>query len=241
MGHDLITIYWLKAVEYLLAVSYLPLFLLFWKFARPLRAAPAVAVATAPGWAWADQLAGFFQVPADLFFHPGHAWVRLEGDDMVTVGMSDFAQKLVGPLGRVQLPAVGAQLVQGAPALTLDAGGAAVSMLSPVDGEVVAVNPAVAAASDVVKESPYADGWLLKVRSAKLAANLKNLLSGSLARRWMDGVCETLGAQMAPAELGRVYLDGGHLVDGLARSLSHEHWDQVARRFFLTDEGGRHA
>ena len=37
------------------------------------------------------------------------------------------------------------------------------------------------------------------------------------------------------------FLDGGHLVDGLARSLSHEDWDKVARQFFLTEEGGRNA
>lgn len=239
MGHDLITIYWIKAVEYLLAVSYIPLFFLFWKFASPKRVATVPVHALAPGWA--DQLAGFFQVPANLFFHPGHTWVRVDGGDTVTIGISDFAQKLVGPLGRVRLPAVGASLAQGEAAIELDADGAGVPMLSPIDGTVVAVNDRLAASSDVVKESPYGDGWLMKVKSSRLAGDLKNLMSGSLARRWMDTVCESLGAQMAPMELGKVYLDGGQLVDGLARSLSHDEWSRVARQFFLTDEGGRHA
>ena len=239
MGHDLITIYWLKAVEYVLAVSYLPLFLLFWKFASPKRPVEAAVAVTAPGWA--DQLAGFFQLPANLFFHPGHTWVRLDGGDRVTIGMSDFAQQLVGPLGRVTLPQPGAMLVQGEPALTLETGGARVPMLAPIDGRVIAVNPALASSSDIVKESPYGDGWLMQVQSSRLASNLKNLLSGTLARRWMDTVCETLGAQMTPMELGKVYLDGGHLVDGLARNLSQDEWDRVARQFFLTEEGGRNA
>jgi glycine cleavage system H protein len=239
MGHDLITIYWLKAIEYVLAVSYLPLFILFWRFASPKRIATVPVRAVAPGWA--DQLAEFFHVPADLFFHPGHAWVRLEGGDTVTVGISDFAQKLVGPLGRVQLPAVGTSLVQGEPALTLDADGAAIRMLAPVDGKVVAVNGALNASADAVKRSPYGDGWLMKVKSAKLASNVRNLMSGAFARRWMDAVCESLGAEMAPMELGRVYLDGGHIVDGLARNLAHDEWAALAKRFFLTDEGGRDA
>jgi glycine cleavage system H lipoate-binding protein len=215
------------------------LFILFWKFATPQREAAVPVHAAAPGWA--DQLAEYFQVPADLFFHPGHTWVRLEGGDTVTVGISDFAQRLVGPLGRVQLPAVGTSLVQGEPALTLDADGASVPMLAPVDGRVVAVNAAVAGSSDAVKASPYGDGWLFKVKSAKLSTSLKNLMSGSLARRWMDTVTESLGGEMAPMELGRVYLDGGHLVDGLARSLAQDEWPALAKRFFLTDEGGRHA
>jgi len=239
MGHDLITIYWIKAVEYVLAVSYIPLFLLFWRFASPKRQALAVAPSVAPGWA--DQLAGFFQVPANLFFHPGHTWVRLDGGDTVTVGISDFAQKLVGPLGRIQLPAVGASLAQGDAALILDADGAAVPMLAPVDGTVIAVNSRLGDASHHAKDSPYGDGWMLKVKSSRLAANLKNLMSGSLTGKWMDTVCERLGAEMAPMELGKVYLDGGQLVDGLARSLSPSDWDRVARRFFLTEDGGRHA
>jgi glycine cleavage system H protein len=237
MGHDLITIYWIKALEYVLAVSYLPLFFVFWKFASPKRQATVPVYVAAPGWA--DQLAGFFHVPADLFFHPGHTWVRVDGGDTVTIGISDFAQKLVGSLGRVHLPAVGSSLAQGEAALTLDANGASVPMLAPVDGTVVALNDRVSASSDLVKDSPYGDGWLMKVKSARLAGNLKNLMSGSLARRWMDTVCESLGAQMAPMELGRVYLDGGQLVDGLARSLSPDDWSRVARRFFLTEDGGR--
>lgn len=239
MGHDLITIYWLKAIEYVLAVSYLPAFLLFWKFASPKAEARVPAAVTAPGWA--DQLAGFFQLPANLFFHPGHTWVRLDGGDTVTIGLSDFAQKLVGPLGRVRLPEAGAMLVQGEPALTLDADGAAVPMLAPVDGRVLAVNPVLAGSSDAVKQAPYGDGWLMKVQSSRLAANLKGLMTGTLASKWMDAVCESLGAEMAPMELGKVYLDGGHIVDGLARGLAHDDWDQVARRFFLTEEGGRNA
>jgi glycine cleavage system H lipoate-binding protein len=195
--------------------------------------------AIAPGWA--DQLAGYFQVPANLFFHPGHTWVRLDGGDTVTIGISDFAQKLVGPLGRVGLPALGASLAQGEAALTLDADGASVQMLAPVDGTVVAVNDLVNASSELVKDSPYGDGWLMKVKSTRLAGNLKNLLSGSLARRWMDTVCESLGAELVPVELGKVYLDGGQLVDGLARSLSPDDWSRVARRFFLTEDGGLNA
>jgi glycine cleavage system H protein len=236
MGHDLITIYWIKAVEYVLALSYLPLFLLFWKFVSPKRAVTVAMPAAAPGWA--DQLAAFFQVPADLFFHRGHTWVRLEGGDTVTVGIDDFAQKLVGPIGHLRLPAIGSSVFQGEPALALNGG--AIPMLSPVDGEVVAVNTALEQSPDLLKRAPYADGWLMKVKSSRLAADLKNLLSGNLARRWMDTVCETLGAEMSPMELGKVYLDGGQVVDGIAHSLAPESADQVARRFFLTEDGGRH-
>lgn len=228
MGHDLITIYWLKALEYILALSYLPLFILFWRFVNPKQPAVARVPVVTPGWA--DQLSEYFHMPARLFFHPGHTWARVDGDDLVTVGMSEFARKLVG-----------ADLAQGMPAIGLEADGKTVEMLSPVDGTVIAVNPRLTQSADAVNDAPYGDGWLFQVKNPKLAANLKNLMSGTFARKWMDTVCENLGAEMNGMELGRVYLDGGAPVDGLARGLSPENWDEVARRFFLTEQGGRHA
>jgi glycine cleavage system H protein len=239
MGHDLITIYWLKAVEYVLAVSYLPLFVLFWKLVNPKVPAAAIAPAAVPGWA--DQLRGYFQVPEWLFFHPGHTWARMESDDTVTVGIDGFARQLVGSSARFTLPAVGQRVSQGEPALALSAHGKSVGLLSPVDGTVTAVNESALASPAQVHGAPYTDGWLFRVKSPKLAANLKNLLSGDLARRWMDAACERLGGEMTGVELGHVYMDGGSVVDGIATTASPEHWDRIARGFFLTsDQGGHH-
>lgn len=243
MGHDLLTIYFLKGIEYVLALAYLPLFVLFWRFVTPKAPAVAAVRAAAPGWA--DQLAGFFRLPADLFYHPGHAWARVEGADTVVIGMNDFAQRLVGPIDGVRLPAPGTELTQSQPAFSVVAGGRAIPMLAPVGGTVLAVNEEAAAEPAAVKQSPYDQGWLLKVRSPQRATHLKALMTGDLARRWMDTVWEKLGAEAAGAELGVVYLDGGQPVDGLARSLAPEGWDGVARRYLLTDdtdvEGGSDA
>jgi glycine cleavage system H lipoate-binding protein len=239
MGHDLITIYWLKAVEYILAVSYLPLFVLFWKLVNPKQ--PAVVRVPAAAPAWADQLREFFQMPAWLFFHPGHTWARLESDDTVVVGIDRFARQLVGSDAHFSLPAVGQALTQGEPALALLARGKRVDMLSPVDGTVIAVNETALESPRTLQTAPYTDGWLMRVRSPKLAANLKNLLSGDLARRWMEAACERLGSELSGRDLGQVYADGGTLVDGIAPSVSPEDWDQIARSYFLTEQGGRDA
>jgi hypothetical protein len=111
-------------------------------------------------------------------------------------------------------------------------------MLSPVDGTVVAVNETAVESPATLQAAPYTDGWLMRVRSPKLAANLKNLMSGDLARRWMDTVCERLASEMSGHghSLGQVYADGGTLVDGIAPSLAPERWDEMARSFFLTDK-----
>lgn len=106
-------------------------------------------------------------------------------------------------------------------------------MLSPVDGTVVAVNERLLDSPEVLDRDPYGEGWLLKVRAPRAAANAKQLLSGALARRWMEEACDGLRTLMSP-ELGRAYQDGGVPVDGMARSLDPARWDEVARRFLLT-------
>ncbi|HSB62582.1 MAG TPA: glycine cleavage system protein H, partial [Thermoanaerobaculia bacterium] len=78
---ELLSPYTAKAMEYLLAVSYLLLFIPFWRFVQG-EAAPAHAL----GFGW-------FQVPNGVHLHAGHTWARPEGGD-VEVGLDDFAHKL---------------------------------------------------------------------------------------------------------------------------------------------------
>jgi glycine cleavage system H lipoate-binding protein len=229
--HDLFTLQSVKAIEYLIALGYLVLFIPFWRFVS---AAPAAERAVAPaGPGWLGQMAGWFRVPDHVLFHPGHAWAYAADGDVVTVGLDDFAQKLVGRGAAIRLPAIGSRLAQGERAWTLAAGSKSVDMLAPVDGTVVALNERALASPDLVEQDPYGEGWLLKVRAPRLGANVRQLLSGRLARRWMEEATEGLQGLMSP-ELGRLCQDGGVPVDGMARSLDPVRWDDIARRFLLS-------
>jgi hypothetical protein len=105
-------------------------------------------------------------------------------------------------------------------------------MLSPVDGVVAEVNDGVASDPALLAE-PYAQGWLFKVRPARLQANARQLLSGDAAQRWVEEAAGALAARATP-ELGRVLQDGGAPVSGIAQELEPEKWDELARSFFLT-------
>jgi glycine cleavage system H protein len=227
--HDFLSMYSAKAVEYLIAVAYLLLFIPFWRFVNGGRPAEQ------PAWARMPALAGFladsFMMPRAVLFHPGHVWARVEGDDLVTVGVDDFAQKLVGPLSGIRLPEVGSRVGQGETAWTVFADAKGVDMLSPVDGTVVAVNGTIANSPETVNQDPYGKGWLLRVKSSRLAANLKHLLSGEFADQWMEHTCQLLSG--SNPELGPVSQDGGTPVQGIARAIDPQRWDDLARRFFL--------
>jgi len=106
--------------------------------------------------------------------------------------------------------------------------------LSPVDGKVVAVNRAVLDRPELLAESPYDQGWLLKVSVPKPRVAFRNLLTGDLSRSWMAQAVERV-RRMQAGELGVVMPDGGVPVPGFVRQLDPAHWDEIAREFFLTD------
>ncbi len=217
-----------KGAEYLFCGGFLLMLALFWKLLNP-----AVPVASRV-IAGARELMPWFQLKEDRWFHQGHAWVAPSEGDEATVGMDDFAQKLLGRPAGIVLPPVGARVAQGEPAWRVQVDGHAIPMLSPIDGEVVEVNPALTVQPGLVNAEPYDRGWLMRVKVQNPAATRRNLLAGGLAKAWMDGIAERLRA-MPAGELGIVLPDGGFPVGGFARALSPEGWDRVAREFLLSE------
>ncbi len=108
-------------------------------------------------------------------------------------------------------------------------------MLCPVRGEVVAVNEELLESPHLISDDPYGRGWLMKVRVPRMRPALRNLLSGSLAKAWIDDTMEVLQQRMS-GSLGVVLQDGGLPVSGFARELSPEAWDEVVAEFLLTSE-----
>jgi glycine cleavage system H lipoate-binding protein len=250
MEHGFLAIYPAKAAEYLLAIGYLLLFIPFWRYVQGTRRAevvvgagaareaaarvaatvldaPRAAAASAAAVALPRSGAGWFFVPPDVHLHPGHTWARLEADGLVSVGLDDFAHKLVGP-SAVQLPDVGAKVSQGEAAAEIGDAGETVGVVSPVDGTVVAVNPNAGALED-----PYGASWLYKVDSPRLASNLRQLLHGHAAQQLVDDAASSLALRVSP-EVGHVLQDGGAPVHGIARALAGDAWADLARSFLLT-------
>ena len=229
-GHDP---YAARAVEYLLGLSFLLFFAAFWRYAMAGTSVSMERVAARVRRAL--PFADMFRVPEGVMFHPGHAWARPGAGGVVTVGMDDFAQQLVGPIARIATPAIGAAIEQGSRLATLRVDSKSVDLLSPVSGEVVAVNDEAAGTPRAINEDPYGRGWLIKVRTPRWPVESKQLLEGSLARRWMSSSWDELSTMMTP-ELGTIMHDGGTPVHGLARAIDETRWDEIARRFLLSEE-----
>jgi glycine cleavage system H lipoate-binding protein len=226
-GIRFIDIYATKGIEYLIVIAFLAAFVLFCRYMYRPRT-PGAGERIAP------ENTARFRVPEGLYYHQGHSWLRPEPGSIGVVGLDDFAQKLIGKVEGIELPAIGFRMTQGEKAWNLVVDSVPVPMLSPVDGEVVAVNNAVLRSPEILRQDPYGKGWLLKVKSRRIGTATKNLLSGKLARAWMENSLEKL-QPVNPEDLGPVLADGGAPIEGIARALGGEKWVELAKAHLLTD------
>lgn len=121
-------------------------------------------------------------LPLDLHYRvTDHTWVRLEHDGTVQVGMTDVAQNLAGPLLHAKPKKVGTVREQGKPVATVESSKWVGPVKSPISGEIVAVNDALATDATLVNRSPYKAGWIVRIKPSNLAAELPGLLTGDAA------------------------------------------------------------
>jgi glycine cleavage system H protein len=175
---------------------------------------------------------GGYQLPEDLRYHLGHTWVRPLSPTTVAVGIDDFARRLIGPAKSLTLPEVGARLTAGRPSFRVESEAGGANLIAPLSGEVVDVNPQLEAHPNLATDEPYGRGWLCNVKTHDLAAGLRNLLAGSMARRWTEDAKDRLNMQLV-ALSGSVLQDGGEPVADFARHLPEEDWQRLTREFLM--------
>jgi len=100
--------------------------------------------------------------PADCKYTKDHEWIKVEGG-VGRVGITDFAQKQLGDVVYLDLPQVGRALKQGDAFGTVESVKAVSELYSPVSGEVVAVNTALADHPETVNKDPHGS-WLVEIR-----------------------------------------------------------------------------
>lgn len=104
------------------------------------------------------------EIPNELKYAKSHEWVRDEGEGVCTVGITDHAQELLGDLVFVELPEVGAVIERDGECGVVESVKAASDLYSPIDGEVIEVNEALADAPETLNQDPYGEGWIFKLQ-----------------------------------------------------------------------------
>ena len=109
------------------------------------------------------------EVQEGLKYAKSHEWVRSEGDGIVTIGLTDHAQELLGDMVFIELPEVDAELDTEEECAVVESVKAASDVYAPIAGTVTEVNEGVVDAPELTNQDPYGDGWLFKMKLADQA------------------------------------------------------------------------
>lgn len=113
--------------------------------------------------------------PTELKYTKDHEWIRVEGD-VAYVGITDYAQGELGEIVYVDITTEGETISQEEVFGTIEAVKTVSDLFMPVSGEILEVNAALEDKPELVNESPYQDGWLIKIKLTD-AAEVDALLS----------------------------------------------------------------
>lgn len=113
--------------------------------------------------------------PEDVRYTAEHEWARLE-NGMVTVGITSYATEQLGDIVFVELPEIGRRLDAMKPFGTIEAVKTASDLFAPLQGEVVAVNEALADNPALVNQAPFGEGWMIRLKPEN-PDDLKRLMS----------------------------------------------------------------
>ncbi len=111
----------------------------------------------------------------DLKYAKTHEWVRVE-DNIITCGISDYAQSELSDVVFVELSPVGSLVEKGSPFGTIEAVKAVTDIYAPVTGKIVEVNAKLSTVPETVNNEPYGEGWMIRIEMSNLE-ELKTLLT----------------------------------------------------------------
>ncbi len=103
------------------------------------------------------------EIPEVLKYTKEHEWARVE-DDIVIIGITDYAQDALGEIVYIELPSEGDEITRGEPFGAVESTKSVSDLYAPISGEVVEVNEALLDSPEAINEDPYGEGWMVKVK-----------------------------------------------------------------------------
>jgi glycine cleavage system H protein len=130
-----------------------------------------------------------YDLPDDLYYHTEHTYAKVEGDT-VLVGVTDFAQKMAGTIKRVVTLEEDDEVQIGKPFGTMSSGKWTGKLYSPISGEITEVNEDLEDEPKLINDSPYGEGWIVKIKPADMGELDKLMKTGDDFAKWMTNEIE---------------------------------------------------
>jgi glycine cleavage system H protein len=124
-------------------------------------------------------------IPEDLHYSTDHEWVRRDGD-VVTIGITDYAQDALGDVVFVEPPDVGTEVAVGDSVTEVESTKSVSDIYAPVSGELVGANDALDDQPELLNNDPYGEGWICSIRMSD-STQLDGLLDATAYRALTEG------------------------------------------------------
>jgi glycine cleavage system H protein len=225
-----------KGIEYIAVIIFLLMLIPFWitlnkKSPIVIRLRSAIGTLTS----------GLLSIPEGLFLSKNHTWAFLEKSGVARVGMDDFVIHVLGEVSFADMHKPGENIRKGEVLARLEHNGKHVSLLSPVSGEIIKVNPVLDQFRGMRIGDPYDQGWIYQLKPSGWVAETSGYMLSESASQWLrkelDRFKEFIGSAIAPygPEPSLVIMqDGGELRDQPMTDLPSEVWQQFQDNFLKT-------
>jgi len=196
------------------------------------RLKPKIHITHGPGHA--SVRPGEFSIPGGVWISPGHCWASLAQDGSVTVGLDDFARKLIGRIDAVEMPTLNATVQAGQPLFAVRQGSRRIQFHSPISGRVMQLNQSLAKLKLTPDVTPYHNHWVCMISGEKLDAEMPLLKIGNSAvALFQEDIARITAFMHDKANVGPA-ADGVDeaLCIGALEKLDDTQWTRATRLFF---------
>jgi len=115
-------------------------------------------------------------IPKDLYYTEDHEWVKVE-EGIAIIGITDYAVKELGEIVFIEYPTINTEIGQGDEFGAVESVKTVSSLYAPIAGKVIEINKELENSPEMVNDSPYGDGWLVKVKAEDITKEIGELMS----------------------------------------------------------------
>lgn len=138
-----------------------------------------------------------YELPENLYYHKEHCWLKIESEDLVRVGLNDFAQKMAGDISYVDLPFEGDVVEKDDTCGKVQSSKWIGKFVAPISGEIVEVNQELESDATLINQDCYGSGWIIAIKPSNLEEDLKSLVTGEAAVSWLTAEIERVDKEIA--------------------------------------------
>jgi glycine cleavage system H lipoate-binding protein len=171
-----------------------------------------------------------FKMPQGYYLHKGHTWLKIEPEEEVRIGFDDFITRVLGPMDKIEIPLIGQVVKRDRADIRLRRGSYKANVLSPLTGVVTATNPDLMSQPDLARQSPFAEGWVMRVRPKNLRHDLQHLAIGNEAKKMVSRDVDKI-IRLIEDYSGLMAADGGEFVSDIFGCVPEIGWNRLTKTF----------